>query len=153
MKLQPVRISFEKVYKGKVEKKLPRARNTSKDTLRLLSKPKGLKTAIINNESGDGKPENTQSDSSSWGLLMFGVQSFLVCMLKILIMIKKTKQKCENDLKNSVNLAVYQAAIFSLLTLTFYADDFRSVPFAVSTTLSSGHVPLQEAIGALVTHY
>lgn len=35
----------------------------------------------------------------------------------------------------------------------FYTDDFRSVPLAVSTTLSSGHVPLQEAIGALVTHY
>lgn len=76
MKLQPVRISFEKVNKGKVGKKLPRAQNTSKNTLRLLSKPKGLKPAIINNESGDGKPENTQSDSSSWGLLMFGVQSF-----------------------------------------------------------------------------
>lgn len=66
---------------------------------------------------------------------------------------KQTKQKCENDLKYSVSLAVYQAAIFSLLTLTFYADDFRSVPLAVSTTLSSGHVPLQEAIGALVTRY
>lgn len=34
--------------------------------------------------------------------------------------------------------------------LTFYADDFRSVPFAIGATLSGGHVALQEAFGTLV---
>lgn len=37
--------------------------------------------------------------------------------------------------------------------LTFYADDFRPVPLAVGTTLSSGHMALQEPIGALVAHH
>lgn len=37
--------------------------------------------------------------------------------------------------------------------LTFYADDFRSVPLAIGATLSSGHVALQEAVGALVAHH
>lgn len=32
----------------------------------------------------------------------------------------------------------------------FYADDFRPVPLAVGATLSSGHMTLQEAVGALV---
>lgn len=35
----------------------------------------------------------------------------------------------------------------------FYADDFRSVPFAVGTTLGGGHVALQEAVCALVAHH
>lgn len=35
----------------------------------------------------------------------------------------------------------------------FYADDFGSVPLAVGATLSSGHMALQEAIGALVAHH
>lgn len=40
----------------------------------------------------------------------------------------------------------------SLVTkeLTFYADDFRSVPLAIGATLSGGHVALQEAFGTLV---
>lgn len=37
--------------------------------------------------------------------------------------------------------------------LTFYADDFRSVPLAIGATLSSRHMALQEAVGALVTHH
>lgn len=37
--------------------------------------------------------------------------------------------------------------------LTFYADDFRPVPLPVGTTLSSGHMALQEAVGTLVAHY
>lgn len=41
----------------------------------------------------------------------------------------------------------------SYVKLTFYADDFRSVPLAIGTTLSGGHVTLQEAISALVAHY
>lgn len=34
--------------------------------------------------------------------------------------------------------------------LTFYADDFRSVPLSVGAALGGGHVALQEAFGALV---
>lgn len=43
----------------------------------------------------------------------------------------------------------------SLVTkeLTFYADDFRSVPLAIGAALSSWHVALQEAFGALVADY
>lgn len=40
-----------------------------------------------------------------------------------------------------------------LVTLTSYADDFRPVPSAVGTALSSGHVALEEAVSTLVACY
>lgn len=45
------------------------------------------------------------------------------------------------------------AVRFGCGKLTFYADDFWSVPLAVGTTLGGGNMALQEAAGALVTHY
>lgn len=37
--------------------------------------------------------------------------------------------------------------------LTFYADDFGSVPLAIGATLGGGHVALQEAFGTLVADH
>lgn len=53
--------------------------------------------------------------------------------------------------ENAASSLVFQT--FCHAILTFYAYNFRPVPFAVSTTLSSGDVALQEAIGALVAHH
>lgn len=44
---------------------------------------------------------------------------------------------------------LHQTLLF-VKELTFYADDFRSVPFAIGATLCCGHVALQEAFGTLV---
>ena len=37
--------------------------------------------------------------------------------------------------------------------LTFYADDFRPVPFAIGATLGGRHMALQEAFGTLVADH
>lgn len=44
-------------------------------------------------------------------------------------------------------------SLLLFVKLTSYADDFRSVPFAVGTALSGGHVALEEAVSTLVARY
>lgn len=58
--------------------------------------------------------------------------------------------------KNKTNGNAALSLVFQTVChviLTFYADNFRPVPLAISAALSSGYVALQEAVSALVAHY